>query len=431
MSLEKYDERTHGASHGDAHSEGSDAHQSQLAIHGGGVPPRVRTSLDIAPCPDATTTHADGTAHVADADGSVQVAEMRPELGVVALDHANVDDHATIECLPNELLIATFLHLDPATVLVIIRAVCRRWNQLFSSVPRLYLDLMQLDGSLRSAPSRRPARLAWRYRFAAGLTFRPHEAQLPTWVAALIKNCPRLTTIKFGEFTQLTDECLLAIAKSCSALTELSVRNCSQLTDVGMIPLAQCCPQLSVVDLSSCCGLSAGTGVALSTNCRALTSVNCSGCKGLVGRSMAWPIQRCPRLQRIDVSRTNLNDNGIRTIARHCPELVAINLNYCPEITSESAIVLGEKCPRLSVASFNWSKQLSNRGIEALAKGCPELTAVSVRWCSGLTDPSIEALVDNCPRLTLVDHVGTSIDPLHASSGGLGSERRRWLIFDT
>jgi hypothetical protein len=356
---------------------------------------------------------------------------MRPELGVVALDHANVDDHATIECLPNELLIATFLHLDPATVLVIIRAVCRRWNQLFSSVPRLYLDLMQLDGSLRSAPSRRPARLAWRYRFAAGLTFRPHEAQLPTWVAALIKNCPRLTTIKFGEFTQLTDECLLAIAKSCSALTELSVRNCSQLTDVGMIPLAQCCPQLSVVDLSSCCGLSAGTGVALSTNCRALTSVNCSGCKGLVGRSMAWPIQRCPRLQRIDVSRTNLNDNGIRTIARHCPELVAINLNYCPEITSESAIVLGEKCPRLSVASFNWSKQLSNRGIEALAKGCPELTAVSVRWCSGLTDPSIEALVDNCPRLTLVDHVGTSIDPLHASSGGLGSERRRWLIFDT
>jgi hypothetical protein len=386
---------------------------------------------DLAPREDSP--HADpGAAADNGVTGANRKGETRrTEMGAVAVDVVDVVGQVTVEWLPNELLIDIFRCLDPVTVVITLRCVCRRWNDLVndprSDVPGHQLDLTQLYRSPGDPPG---AQLPFRYRRTGGLTLGSHGVPLSTWFVRLIQLCPRLTTINFGDFKQLTNGCLLAIAESCPALAVLSVRSCCELTDVGMVPLAERCAQLSVIDVTSCSGLSAASGQALITNCQELTSFNASYCRVAVGQPMqpmVWPVGHCPQLQRVDVSFTNVDDVDISALARSCPGLIAINLTYCTRITSNSAIALGANCRWLSVARFDWCKRLSDHGITALAKGCPQLTKVSVQWCTALTSSSIVALANNCPQCTEVNHHGTDADLRRASSAWLrsrGSELR-------
>ncbi|KAF1373191.1 hypothetical protein PFLUV_G00257800 [Perca fluviatilis] len=292
--------------------------------------------------------------------------------------------HAPIDLLPDHALLQIFSHL-PTNQLCRCARVCRRWYNLAWD-PRLW-STVRLTGELLHAD-----------RAIRVLTHR------------LCQDTPNV----------------------CLTLETVVVNGCKRLTDRGLHVVAQCCPELRHLEVAGCYNISNDAVFEVVSRCPGLEHLNLSGCSKVTCISLTQEasLQLSPlhgqqiSIHYLDMTDCfSLEDEGLRTIASHCPRLTHLYLRRCTRLTDEALrhlalhcpsikeLSLAQSCPKLKSLDVGKCPLVSDSGLEQLAMYCQGLRRVSLRACESVTGRGLKALAANCCELQLLNVQDCEVSP--------------------
>ncbi|XP_028833308.1 F-box/LRR-repeat protein 7 isoform X2 [Denticeps clupeoides] len=304
--------------------------------------------------------------------------------------HPRDQQGAPIDILPDHNFLQIFTHL-PTNQLCRCARVCRRWYNLVWD-PRLWRtirltgDVLHVDRALRVLTRR------------------------------LCQDTPNV----------------------CLTLETVVTNGCRRLTDRGLYTVAQCCPELRRLELAGCYNVSNEAVFEVVSRCPNLEYLDVSGCSKVTCISLTREasLKLAPMHgQQISIRYLDmtdcfaLEDEGLHTIAAHCPMLMHLYLRRCVRLTDEGLRCLVLYCPAIRELSVSDCRFISDFGLREIAKlegclrylsiaHCGRVTDVGVRYvakycsrlrylnargCEGLTDHGLEHLAKCCPKLKSLD----------------------------
>lgn len=110
----------------------------------------------------------------------------------------------------------------------------------------------------------------------------------------------------------------------------------------------------------------------------------------------------CAKLQSIKaVHCKGLNDTAVENIAQHCrTNITSVVLRACDDLTSASAIAIGQNCPNLTYIDLSYGTTFSERCLIQLAASCPKLEFINFEGLCNISDKVIATVAANCKALT-------------------------------
>ena len=122
-------------------------------------------------------------------------------------------------------------------------------------------------------------------------------------------------------------------------------------------------------------------GVSLAASVR---RISLSGCGRLTDRGLALIARRCPRLEELEVQWcAGVTNGGLLDLTQRCPGLHHLDVTGCPMVSAVSV-------------------QTQDRGPGAHAQGLPHhlgLTYLDLSDCHHVDDTSLRLVVESCPQL--------------------------------
>ncbi|XP_030625860.1 F-box/LRR-repeat protein 7 [Chanos chanos] len=297
---------------------------------------------------------------------------------------------AFIDLLPDQVLLQILAHL-PTPQLCRCARVCRRWYNLAWD-PRLWRSI-RLTGEQLHAD-----------RALRVLTHRLCQ-DTPNV-------CLTLETVVASGCRRLTDRGLHAVAQSCPELRRLEVASCYNVSNEAVFEVVSRCPNLEHLDVSGC----------PKVTCISLTQEATLQLSPLHGQQIS--------IRYLDMTDCfSLEDEGLRTIAAHCPRLTHLYLRRCAYLTDDAMRQLALHCPAVRELSLSDCRligdfglrevarlegqlrylsvahcvRITDVGVRYVARYCPRLRYLNARGCEGLTDHGLGHLARSCPKLRSLD----------------------------
>ncbi|XP_052091810.1 uncharacterized protein LOC127728463 [Mytilus californianus] len=133
-----------------------------------------------------------------------------------------------------------------------------------------------------------------------------------------------------------------------------------------------------------------------------------SNCSGIDSQSFDGLINPCD-LSSIDLTSTNVDDNGIKNIASKAKNLKTLHILFCPKLSDVGVKYIAEHCTRLenlqiyNIPAIGSGIQLYPETLKILGSGCSQLKHLSMVNCPKLDDTGIRNLVENCSDLKFLE----------------------------
>ncbi|XP_051969357.1 F-box/LRR-repeat protein 7 isoform X2 [Xyrauchen texanus] len=224
----------------------------------------------------------------------------------------------------------------------------------------------------------------------------------------------------------------------CLTLETVVASGCRRLSDRGLRVIAQCSPELRRLEVAGCYNVSNNAVFDVVSHCPNLEHLNVSGCPKVTCISLTQEASLLLTplhgqqigLRYLDMTDcVSLEDEGLRTIAFHCPRLTHLFLRRCIRLTDDSLRQLALHCTslrelslsdchlmgdfglrevarlegRLRYLSVAHCMRITDVGLRYVARYCPRLRYLNARGCEGLTDQGLSHLARSCPRLRSLD----------------------------
>ncbi|XVF46165.1 hypothetical protein PTKIN_Ptkin03bG0004900 [Pterospermum kingtungense] len=200
-----------------------------------------------------------------------------------------------------------------------------------------------------------------------------------------ISRCLKLSILKLGICTNISDEGLAKIGSCCSMLKELDLYRCTAISDAGIAAigdgcpaLGDGCPALEMINIAYNDKITDNSLISLS-KCSMLKALEIRGCPSVSSIGLSAIAVGCKQLTVLDIKKCfNITDNGMLPLAQFSQNLKQINLSYC-SVTDVGLVAL---------ASIN---RLQNMTILHLAGLTPNGLAAALLACRGLTKVKLHA----------------------------------------
>lgn len=294
------------------------------------------------------------------------------------------------------------------------------------------------DDEEPSEPSEPGERAGRRLRHLDVSSNKIDETRAAVW-ASVLRQSPALTALEVANnaLGSLGVQRLARKLSRCPALTRLSMPSTS-LGPAGATALADSLtlsPQCLLTHLNLASNRIGPAGISALAACPALAQqtslselllgsnqVSPSGTVALVG----W-VQRCPKLQVLDVSGNGLGEGGTRSLTAlfgsHLSQLTSINLSLNAIGDAGATTVASALGHAPALVTLRLGRNgITDAGLSSLARAlplCPRIegfdlswslrgggTGASDEWIPGFEMESVRELVgafDRCPRLRVVD----------------------------
>ena len=208
-----------------------------------------------------------------------------------------------------------------------------------------------------------------------------------------------------------TDIALTARGSRCPKLSNVGFACCS-ITSAGVTALARGCPQLKELDVCICNGVDDAALISLADHCTGLVTLKVA-CTQVGSAGVAQLMAQCPRLEEICLAHCNsVSHTAVHAIAESvcaAATLKVLDISACNAMTATGIaplIALAKKCPKLETFRLNEIELMSDDVVLEFARHCKQLVHVDVSSCTLLTDRSI------CP---LVTTRGATLRSLHVT----------------
>ncbi|KHN46109.1 F-box/LRR-repeat protein 3 [Glycine soja] len=209
-----------------------------------------------------------------------------------------------------------------------------------------------------------------------------------TDLAKCLQSFPRLRSVKLDSCLG-TKSGLKAIGNLGASLKELNLSKCVGVTDENLPFLVQTHKDLEKLDITCCHTITHASISSLTNSCLRITSLRMESCS-LVSREGFLFIGRCQLLEELDVTDTEIDDQGLQSISR-CTKLSCLKLGICLMITDDGLKHIASSCSKLKHLDLYRSSRITDEGIVAAALGCPSLEVVNIAYNNNITDTSLES----------------------------------------
>lgn len=310
--------------------------------------------------------------------------------------------------------------VDQITAVHVLPLVCRRWCQLHGFICFRTTD-KTFDRATLEKLSCTMADVAAKFRHVRSLRFTDFSRVTQHCLSVIAKRCPNIVYLNCwngGIDHLVTDADFKVVSSNCRALTRVSLSGCKGLTGAGISAVFGCtylthlnlnstrftgelgvstCPSLTWLDLRYTNVTDVGL-VFIADGCRALTHVSLKYCHNITDAGVAFICRL--RLVDLDLSNTQFTGAG----ARPCPSLKTLRLSNTP-ITDAGVAVVVASFPALV------DLDLSTTMIVAPSISLPALNRLQLAGCAFLTDDGVASIVASCPALTNLFLWRTTVTP--------------------
>ena len=215
--------------------------------------------------------------------------------------------------------------------------------------------------------------------------------------------------------TNLTGKSIPALLKNCPKLTSLKVEGCgpwdavirldcnAALSEDSICGLIVCCPKVACIVLS---GNQNTTDKVLNfiSHCSDLEELYLQSCKKITDQGIQSLSLRCPKLWRI-----NLHDTNIQNITIN-QNIIFLVLSNCPNLTDQSLQSTLQNCNKLTWLDLGLSTKITDVGLTNLSGLCPDLEQLHLSDTQ-ISSQFLQVYVGLCPKLTCLSYGLNVIDP--------------------
>ncbi|XP_012683327.1 F-box/LRR-repeat protein 7 [Clupea harengus] len=304
--------------------------------------------------------------------------------------HLRDQQEAPVDILPDHAFLQIFTHL-PTNQLCRCARVCRRWYNLAWD-PRLWRtvqltgDVLHVDRALRVLTRR------------------------------LCQDTPNvcltLETVVVSGCRRLTDRGLYTVATCCPELRRLEVAGCYNVSNEAVFEVVSRCPNLEHLDVSgcskvTCISLTREVSLKLSPMHGQQISIrylDMTDCFALEDDGLHTIAAHCPMLTHLYLRRcTRLTDEGLRCLVLYCPAVRELSVSDCRFVSDFGLREIAKLEDRLRYLSIAHCGRITDVGVRYVAKYCSRLRYLNARGCEGLTDHGLEHMAKNCSKLKSLD----------------------------
>lgn len=151
-----------------------------------------------------------------------------------------------------------------------------------------------------------------------------------------VSRLPALTHLNMKGLKQLKDSCVTAIMKHCPRITSLNLSQCSGLTAKSLLEVSCALSDLDILDISSCPSAVTDASVcALLANCRRLLSLDLSS-TSVTNRTLNGIATTCTRLQELKLNFCSVSEVGVRALVERVITLTNLQLYGVKGINNET-----------------------------------------------------------------------------------------------
>uniref|UniRef100_A0A8C2YM28 F-box/LRR-repeat protein 20 n=1 Tax=Chinchilla lanigera TaxID=34839 RepID=A0A8C2YM28_CHILA len=205
------------------------------------------------------------------------------------------------------------------------------------------------------------------------------------------------------------DNALRTFAQNCRNTEVLNVHGWTKTTDATYTSLSKLRSKLRHLDLASCTSIQTLTkdGIqALVRGCGRWWGLKASfvkGCTQLEDEALKYIGAHCPELVTLNLQTClQITGEGLITICRGCHKVQSLCASGCSSITGAILNALDQNCPLLRILEVARCRQLTDVGFTTLARNCHELEKMDLEDCIQITDSTLIQLSVHCPRLQVL-----------------------------
>eukprot|EP00035_Acanthoeca_spectabilis_P030974 m.477771 g.477771 ORF g.477771 m.477771 type:complete len:366 (-) comp44959_c0_seq1:82-1179(-) len=222
-------------------------------------------------------------------------------------------------------------------------------------------------------------------------------------VAAVLKRCPDLTTVRL-RYHFMTDAIVLAAAQLCPLLHTVALEG-PFISEIGLTQLVTHCTRLRSLSLTRLSSIYPPALEAVGKHCPQLTSFEMVHCGRNNGYSLlpcsATIIKGCRDLSELRLEGLCITSAVVTAITSHRPRLTLLHVNLAYNSTAQfDFAAVARSCPLLRSVSFVASVGINaDEIVAALAQNCPFLSDLAVAYFGDMTAESFKALGRHSHRL--------------------------------
>ncbi|PFH37829.1 leucine rich repeat-containing protein [Besnoitia besnoiti] len=193
-------------------------------------------------------------------------------------------------------------------------------------------------------------------------------------------------------FSPCTGRSTLKLRKLCLEAADIS--------DLGLQAIAAALGrEAETLSLKRCASLSEAGHGAIADHCPNLTSLNLGFCSGVNDLSVCSLLSCCPMLRTLVLNDARISDVALEAIGKCLGEnLFELALHRSDRITNEGLKALAKFCPNLALLSLSACPQITDAGVIHIALSCRKLLKLRLDG-TRVTDLAIRAVAQNLHRL--------------------------------
>lgn len=190
---------------------------------------------------------------------------------------------------------------------------------------------------------------------------------------------------------------LLPLPPGCSKVTCISL---TQEASLQLSPLHGQQISIHYLDMTDCFSLEDEGLRTIASHCPRLTHLYLRRCIRLTDEALRHLALHCPSIKELSLSDCRLvGDFGLREVARLEGCLRYLSVAHCTRITDVGMRYVARYCPRLRYLNARGCEGLTDHGMSHLARSCPKLKSLDVGKCPLVSDSGLEQLAMYCQGL--------------------------------
>lgn len=211
-----------------------------------------------------------------------------------------------------------------------------------------------------------------------------------------------LKSVKFlnlRDCVNITDQGIRGLAERCRKIESLILRGCDKISNLGLTYLTQnfleplpLCDSLKVLDLSFCALVSAEGLEALLPYCGVLEELKLSGNATINDDFIVFVTQKCATIQRLTLQHCIfVTDVGVCAIAESM-WMEYLDISGCHKVTDAGVEILSLTCQGLQQLILTGLYRLSDTSIYAIYRNCRQLLLLNVEKCPDISSKALVSL---------------------------------------
>ncbi|KAL3289451.1 hypothetical protein HHI36_022875 [Cryptolaemus montrouzieri] len=217
--------------------------------------------------------------------------------------------------------------------------------------------------------------------------------------------CHSIERIEIVEGAKLSDKGLLLLARKCPDLVHLQLLGCINITNTALFEVATRCHNLQHLDITGCIKISCISVNDPSTHSRLqLQYLDLTDCPYVNDNELRVIVCHCPQLTFLYLRRCiQITDMGLKFIPSFCSSMKELSVSDCINITDFGLYELAKLGATLRYLSVAKCTQVSDAGLKVIAKRCYKLRYLNARGCEAVSDDAIITIARSCTRLRALD----------------------------